>query len=109
MSNHYFFTIRSYVPDEVIGIAKTRRNMDIRYVYHPEMTNISVATRIITEAEYETYKEFDLFPVYKLVDAGAGPCIDGSWGRYIDIYDPIVFEYFVPGKSIVRRNVMPNA
>lgn len=95
--------------DEVIGIVKTPRNTEIRNAYHPNMTSAGIMTRIITKAEYETYKEFDLFPVYKLVDTGPGPCIDGSWGRYIDIYDPTEFEYFIPGKSIVRRNVMPNA
>jgi len=115
MSNHYFFVLRYSSNEEVVGIVRTPRNTEVCTVYHPGMTSAGIMTHCITKAEYETYKEFKLFQEYEWVKRVCSPHVrgyngsNGSWGFYIDIYDPTEFEYFAPGKNVVRRNVMPNA
>jgi len=103
---HYFyFVIRSLKTDEVIGIVKLPDDADVFTIFHPGMPDHGVQTICITEPEYTTYQAFEMVPEYKLFQKWNRSLI--SERKYVDIYDPTVFDYFAPGKAIVRKELMP--
>lgn len=99
---YHFMAIRCGRSDEVIGIAQFPRGKHVFVIYHSEMPNTAITTHGITEAEYTSFREFELFPVYKWVYRGTRNQKDD-----IELYDPTIFAYFVPGNCVVRKELMP--
>lgn len=100
---YHFMAIRSGRSDEVIGIAQFPRGKHVFIIYHSEMPTTGIMTYGITEAEYTSFREFGLFPVYKWVHRGTR----SNQKDDIELYDPTVFDYFVPGSCVVRIELMP--
>ena len=68
----------------IVGIAKLPDSKHVRRVYrNPDFTILSAET--ITEAQYTSYEEFELAPVFSWI-----PIPDEK--NYVDVYDP---EFFI--------------
>jgi len=79
-----YHAIKLWLSTEIIGIIEVPDNY-VSWVNYPDPSHGAVCCQEISKAEYETYREFKLFQIFK-----HAKCI--TWAVSAYVYDPRYYK-----------------